>query len=141
MPAFPHTLIGLGPFADLGCKIVFTKTSVTVYHPDGHSILSGWLDETGPRLWHFPLTAEAAQVALDNASPQPPIPLTAEAAHVAVDEALHPPQLHPSTTSARSANRCAPYPEETKMEEETNTDMSCCCQAEPTYMPPPTRHL
>ena len=25
MPAFPHTLIGLGPFADLGCKIVFTN--------------------------------------------------------------------------------------------------------------------
>ena len=51
MPAFPHTLIGLGPFADLGCKIVFTKTSVTVYHPDGHPILSGWRDETGPCLW------------------------------------------------------------------------------------------
>jgi hypothetical protein len=67
MPAFPHTLIGLGPFADLGCKIVFTKTSVTVYHPDGHPILSGWRDKTGPRLWQFPLTAEAAQVALDNA--------------------------------------------------------------------------
>ena len=91
MPAFPHTLIGLGPFADLGCKIVFTKTSVTVYHPDGHPILSGWQDETGPRLWHFPLTTEAAQVALENASPQPPILLTAEAAHVAVDEASHPP--------------------------------------------------
>ena len=85
MPAFPHTLIGLGPFADLGCKIVFTKSSVTVYHPDGHPILSGWRDETGPRFWQFPLTAEAAQMALDNASPQPQIPLTAEAAHVAVD--------------------------------------------------------
>jgi hypothetical protein len=71
MPAFPHTLIGLGPFADLGCRIVFTKTSVTVYHPDGYPILSGWRDETGPRLWHFPLTTEAAQVALENASPQP----------------------------------------------------------------------
>jgi hypothetical protein len=32
-------------------------------------------------------------MALDNASPQPPIPLTAEAAHVAVDTASHPPQL------------------------------------------------
>ncbi len=93
MPAFPHTLIGLGPFADLGCKIVFTKTSDTVYHPDHHPILSGWQDETGPPLWHFPLTAEAVQVSLDNASPQPPIPLTAEAAHVALDEASHPPQL------------------------------------------------
>jgi hypothetical protein len=74
MTSFPHTLIGLGPFADLGCKIVFTKTAVTVYHPEGHPILAGWRDETGPRLWHFPLTAEAAQVVLDNASPQVPIP-------------------------------------------------------------------
>ena len=64
MPSFPHTLIGLGPFADLGCKIIFTKTAVTVYHPDGHPILAGWRDETGPRLWHFPLTVEAAQVVL-----------------------------------------------------------------------------
>ena len=72
MPSFPHTLIGLGPFADQGCNIVFTKTAVTVYHPDGHPILSGWQDETGPHLWHFPLTAEAAQVASDDASPQLP---------------------------------------------------------------------
>ncbi len=93
MPSFPHTLIGLGPFADLGCKIVFTKTAVTVYHPDGHPILAGWRDETGPRLWHFPLTADAAQVVLENGSPQVPIPLTAEAAYVAVDTALHPTQL------------------------------------------------
>jgi len=40
----------------------------------GHPILSGWRDKTGPRLWHFPLTVEAAQVALDDALPQPPIP-------------------------------------------------------------------
>ncbi len=31
-----------------------------VYHLDGHPILSGWQDETGPRLWHVPLTANAA---------------------------------------------------------------------------------
>jgi hypothetical protein len=28
MPSFPHTLIGLGPFADLGCQIVFSKHAV-----------------------------------------------------------------------------------------------------------------
>jgi hypothetical protein len=55
MPSFTHTLIGLGPFADLGCKIVFTKTAATVFHPDGHPILAGWRDTEGPRLWHFPL--------------------------------------------------------------------------------------
>ena len=55
MPSFPHTLIGLGPFADLGCKIIFTKTAVSVIHPDGHSILEGWREPDGPRLWRFPL--------------------------------------------------------------------------------------
>jgi hypothetical protein len=47
MPSFPHTLIGLGLFANQGCNINFTKTSITVYHPDGHPILSGWRDQTG----------------------------------------------------------------------------------------------
>jgi hypothetical protein len=60
MPNFPHILIGWGPFANQDCTIVFTQTAVTVYHPDGHPILSSWRDETGPRLWHFPLTAKAA---------------------------------------------------------------------------------
>jgi hypothetical protein len=55
--SFPHTLIGLGPFADQGCKIVFDKTSVTVYHPNGHPILNSWQDINGPQLWQFPLTA------------------------------------------------------------------------------------
>ena len=55
MPSFTHTLIGLGPFADQGCSIVFTKTAVTVYHPDGRALLSGWRELDGPRLWHFPL--------------------------------------------------------------------------------------
>ena len=75
MPTFPHTLIGLGPFTNQGCKIVFTKTAVTVYHPDGHRILSGRWDETGPRLWHFPLTAEAShpQDASNSTALQPPI--------------------------------------------------------------------
>jgi hypothetical protein len=57
MPTFPHTLIGLGPFADQGCKIVFNKTSVTVYHSNGHPILKSWRDTNGPQLWQFPLTA------------------------------------------------------------------------------------
>ena len=57
MPSFPHTLIGLGPFADMGCRITFTKTEVSVIDPDGHTILQGWRERDGPRLWRFPLTA------------------------------------------------------------------------------------
>jgi hypothetical protein len=51
MPSFPHTLIGLGPFADLGYTIVFTKTDVKVIHPDGNCVLKGWREGDGPRLW------------------------------------------------------------------------------------------
>jgi hypothetical protein len=76
MPNFPHTLFGLGPFANQDCMIVFTGTAVTIYHPDGHPILSGWQDETGMQLWHFPLTAKAAnpQDVTSAAVPWPPIP-------------------------------------------------------------------
>jgi hypothetical protein len=60
MPSFLHTLIGLGPFADQGCTIVFTTTSVTVYHPHGLPVLAGWREQTGSRLWHFLLTKQGA---------------------------------------------------------------------------------
>jgi hypothetical protein len=57
MPFFPHTLIGFGPFANLGCQILFIKTAVSVIYPDGHTILKGWREINGPHLWHFLLQA------------------------------------------------------------------------------------
>jgi hypothetical protein len=57
MPSFPHTLISLGPFANLSCQIVFSKHAVLVIHPDGHSILDVWRTQDGPCLWRFPLNA------------------------------------------------------------------------------------
>ena len=59
MPSFPHTLIGLGPFAYLGYTIVFTKTDVKVVHPNGNCVLKGWQEGDGPRLWRFPLKANS----------------------------------------------------------------------------------
>jgi hypothetical protein len=95
MPNFPHTLIGLGPFADQDCTIVFTQTAVIVYHADGQPILSGWQDETGPRLWHFPLTAKASdpQDATGATAPWPPIPALCFWRHHPVScNCPHPPQ-------------------------------------------------
>ncbi len=54
MPSFPHTLIGLGPFADLGHTITFTKTGVFIVDPAGQCVLKDWRETDGPRLWHFP---------------------------------------------------------------------------------------
>ena len=74
MPSFPRSLIGLGPFADLGYNIIFTKTGVSVVHPDGHSILEGWRETDGPKLWYFPLDADdttVGQPAQSNPGTQP----------------------------------------------------------------------
>jgi hypothetical protein len=56
MPSFTNSLIGLGPFVDTGHTVVFAATGVSVIRPDGHSILDGWREAAGPRLWRFPLT-------------------------------------------------------------------------------------
>ena len=62
MPSFPHTLIGLGPFANLGCHNLFTKTAVFIIHPDGHTVLEGWREQDSPRFWHFPLQATGSSL-------------------------------------------------------------------------------
>ena len=74
MPSFPHTLVGLGPFADQGCQIVFTNKDVSVRNPQGVCILKGWREETGARLWRFPLKAPPACVASVVARSTPSLP-------------------------------------------------------------------
>ena len=74
MPSFPHTLVGLGPFADQGCQIIFTNKDVSVHNPQGVCILKGWREETGARLWRFPLKAPPACVVPPMAPPTPPLP-------------------------------------------------------------------
>jgi hypothetical protein len=92
MPSFPHTLIGLGPFADLGCQIVFIKTAVSVIHPDEHSILDGWQEHDGPCLWRFPLMTtmpilpEFARMHLEMHVEKPvPCGSTADATHTSTN--------------------------------------------------------
>jgi hypothetical protein len=97
MPSFLHTLIGLGSFADQGCKFVFDKTSVTVFHRDGHPILKGWRDLEGPHLWQFPLTAPPPPPA--HLSPLAPIAGGLSAAMSAF--LPHPSQGFRATSAAR----------------------------------------
>jgi hypothetical protein len=84
MPSFPHTLVDLGPFANQGCQIVYTKDDIAVIDPHGRCILKGWREEDGARLWCFPLKAPA--------SCTPPVLLPPTTLH-ALPAA---PQLHPS---------------------------------------------
>jgi hypothetical protein len=56
-----------------------STTQIAIQNPDSHPILLVWQDETGPRLWHFPLTAEATNPQDETfaTAPQPPIPTPA----------------------------------------------------------------
>ena len=51
MAGFPHSLIGLAPFVDAGCRVLFTDTAIIAFDRDGKVILEGWRETTGPELW------------------------------------------------------------------------------------------
>ncbi len=97
MLSFPHTLIGLGPFANQGCKIVFDKTMVTVFYANGHPILKGWQDLDSPQLWQFPLIAPPPPPA--HSPPLAPIAVGPSAAMSAF--LPHPSQGFQATSAAR----------------------------------------
>ena len=63
MPSFPHTLIGLGPFANLGCQILFTKTAVSII---GHTIIEGWREDEQPLLVVLPTPSYQVKSAGDS---------------------------------------------------------------------------
>ncbi len=112
MPSFPHTLIGLGPFADPDCSIVFTKTAVNVIDPDGQSILEGWQEQDGPQLWRFLLKANKPSLLVmalleKNEEPGPhvstanfslPLPATPIQRPAAPLPSARPPMVVPSPT-------------------------------------------
>ena len=61
MPIRPHDahvqaqLIGIGLICDTDCQVLFSKTEVNAFGPDGSPILRGWRDDAGAKLWCFAL--------------------------------------------------------------------------------------
>jgi hypothetical protein len=55
MAGFPHSLIGLAPFVDMGCQVTFIKRLVIAFDVNDKAILIGWRETTGPRFWCWPL--------------------------------------------------------------------------------------
>jgi hypothetical protein len=55
MPSFPHNLIGLAPFVEAGCQVIFTLMLVIAFDADDKAILIGWRETTQPQLWRWPL--------------------------------------------------------------------------------------
>ncbi len=54
MAGFPHSLIGLAPFVDVGRRVLVTDTAVIAFDRDGEVILEGWRKTTSPKLWRWP---------------------------------------------------------------------------------------
>ena len=55
MPGFKHTLIGVGPLCDADCTVTFTRAAVIVRDAQGSPVLTGWREQSGPRLCRIAL--------------------------------------------------------------------------------------
>jgi hypothetical protein len=108
MPSFTNSLIGLGPFVDMENTVVFTATSVSVVHPDCHSILDGWREAGGAQLWRFPL--EPTQETPANFQEKPDVAFTLPTNHVDKDSA----EWRKVTTKRRNSGAVLPDPEDTQ---------------------------
>jgi hypothetical protein len=51
MSSFSHNLLGIGNLCNKDCKVVFTKRMVTIYNKGGKSLLTGWQESGGAKLW------------------------------------------------------------------------------------------
>ena len=51
MPGFLHTLIWVGPLCDTDCTVTFTHAAVIVRDARDMPVLTGWRENSGPRLW------------------------------------------------------------------------------------------
>ena len=55
MPGFRHTLIGVDPLCDADCTVTFTHVAVIVRDSCDIPVLTGWGEQSGPRLWRIAL--------------------------------------------------------------------------------------
>ena len=55
MPGFRHNLIGEGPLFDADCTVTFTSADVIVRDVRGIPVLTGWQEQSVPRLWRIAL--------------------------------------------------------------------------------------
>ena len=50
MSGFRHTLIRVCPLCDADCTVTFTRVDVIVRDAQGSPVLTGWKNQSGPRL-------------------------------------------------------------------------------------------
>ena len=55
MPGFHNNIMGIGEFCDTDCKVLLTKTSVTIFDKKGEPVIIGLRYNNGPKLWNISL--------------------------------------------------------------------------------------
>ena len=45
--------MGIGEFCDADCRVLLTKTSVTIFDKKGGPVITCWRGNTGPKLWNI----------------------------------------------------------------------------------------
>ena len=55
MSGFTHNIFGIGNLCDKYCKVVFTKNSIIIYDSNNQTVLKGWRETSGARLWRISL--------------------------------------------------------------------------------------
>ena len=61
IPNFPHTLISVGKIVDENCSVLFEKHKVSVFNSSNRTILTGWREPSGSKLWRVPITGSHYQ--------------------------------------------------------------------------------
>ena len=54
-PSFNNILVGVRPICNADCIVLFYKKNVTVFSPEGNTILTGWIEKEISKLWRFAL--------------------------------------------------------------------------------------
>ena len=49
---------------DASCNVTFTKHAVNIYSPTGTTIITGWRETTGPRLWRMSIMSNPSDMPL-----------------------------------------------------------------------------
>ena len=58
MTGLLHTLIVVGPLCDADCTVTFTRKAANVPYKQVTSVLTGWSEATGTRIWRIDLQLE-----------------------------------------------------------------------------------
>ena len=69
MPGFQENLVDVGLMCDNDCTVTVSKHAVIIYRPTETPIITGWRENSGPRLWRMSVLTNPEDVPPLSSSP------------------------------------------------------------------------